>query len=78
MWSNSATRMAKHSQQQRGAAANAPQSGSGASQAVVELCEISASSLIFWSRRHFEVGAEMQVRIHHFALPAATHSEALM
>jgi hypothetical protein len=69
--------MAKHSQHQQGASAHDAKSKSGGSQSVVELCEISPSGLVFWSRRRFEIGAEIQVRIHRSALPAgAQHSGA--
>ncbi|MFN0075914.1 MAG: hypothetical protein ACKVY0_05520 [Prosthecobacter sp.] len=65
--------MAKHGQQQQDTSANENQSSSGGRQAVVELCEISACGLVFWSRHRFEIGAEVQVRIKRSALLAACH-----
>lgn len=62
--------MAKHGQQNQEAAANDTQSKSGGRQAVVELCEVSARGLVFWSRHRFDIGAEVQVRIHRSTLPA--------
>lgn len=69
--------MAKHSQHQQENSANDGQSKRGSGQAVVELCEISACGLVFWSRRRFEIGAEVQVRIHRSALPASVHGGAV-
>lgn len=69
--------MAKHSQHQQGASAHDAKSNSGGRQAVVELCEISACGLIFWSRHRFEIGAEVQVRIHRSALPHAAPDSAV-
>ena len=69
--------MAKHSQHQQGASAHDAKSKSGGSQSVVELREISPSGLVFWSRRRFEIGAEIQVRIHRSALPATVQHSTL-
>lgn len=66
--------MAKHGQQQQETSANDPASNSGGRQAVVELCDISACGLVFWSRHHFEIGAEVLVRIRRSALPANCHA----
>jgi len=60
--------MAQSGQHQQETSASDSKSGGG--QAVVELCEISTSGLVFWSRRRFEIGAEIQVRIKRSALPA--------
>lgn len=65
-------RMAKHSQHQQGASTPGLEPGAG-SQAVVELCEISSCGLVFWSRRRFEIGAEIQVRMHRSAVPLSCH-----
>jgi len=62
--------MAQNGQHQHGNSAHEKKSLCGARQSVVELCEISSSGLVFWSRRRFDIGSEMQVRIHHSALPA--------
>lgn len=66
----SATRMAHNSQHQHGNSAHETKSLCGVRQAVFELCEITSSGLVFWSRRRFDIGSEMQVRMHHSALPA--------
>lgn len=63
--------MAKHGQQQQETSANEKQSSCGGRQAVVELCEISACGLVFWSRHRFDIGAEIQMRIKRSALPPA-------
>lgn len=65
--------MAKHGQQQQETSANEKQSFCGGRQSIVELCEISACGLLFWSRHRFEIGAEVQVRIKRSALSAACH-----
>jgi len=61
--------MAKHGQQQQETSANENPSSAGGRQAVVELCEISAGGLVFWSRHRFDIGAEVLVRIERSALP---------
>lgn len=43
----------------------------GGRQAVVELCGISSCGMTFWSRSRFDIGAEVQVRIHRSVLPAS-------
>lgn len=48
---------------------------SGGTQAIVELCEVSASGLSFWSRHRFEIGSELQMRLHRDALPTPGVSE---
>jgi hypothetical protein len=48
---------------------------SGGTQAIVELCEVSSSGLSFWSRHRFEIGSELQMRLHRDALPAPGVSE---
>lgn len=63
--------MAKHSQQQQETAANENHSVCGGVQAVVELCDITSCGLVSWSRRPFDIGAEMQVRIKRSALTPA-------
>jgi hypothetical protein len=62
--------MAQHGQNYQGNSAHEKVSSSGARQAVVSLCQIMSSGLVFWSRRKFEIGAEIQVRICRSALPA--------
>lgn len=62
--------MAQHGQNHQGNSAHGKNSSCGAGQTIVELCEVSSAGLIFWSRRRFEVGAEIQVRIRHSELPA--------
>jgi hypothetical protein len=61
--------MAKHSQHQQEAS---PSNRSGGGQAVVELCSVTTSGLIFWSRQRFDIGAELQIRIRRDALPAGS------
>lgn len=68
--------MAKHGRQKQETSANDAQSKSGGRQAVVELCEVSTCGLIFWSRHRFDIGAEVQVRIHRSTLPAALQNSA--
>lgn len=65
---HSASRMAQPGQHQQETSASSSKSGGG--QVVVELCEIRTSGLVFWSRRRFEIGSEIQVRIKRSALPA--------
>ena len=62
--------MAQHGQNHQGNSAHGKSSSCGAGQAIVELCEVSSAGLIFWSRRRFDIGAEIQVRIRHSELPA--------
>ena len=58
--------MAKHSQHQQ----ETPDSiRSGGGQAVVELCGVCDGGIVFWSRRRFDIGAELQIRIRRDALP---------
>jgi hypothetical protein len=61
--------MAKHGQHQQGTSAHDAKSSCGGRQIVVELCEVSACGLVFWSRRRFDIGAEVQVRIRRSSLP---------
>jgi hypothetical protein len=68
--------MAKHGQQQQETSANEKQSSCGGRQTVVELCDITACGLVFWSRHRFDIGAEVQVRIKRSALPPALHAMA--
>jgi hypothetical protein len=63
--------MAKHGQQQQGTSAHDAKSSCGGRQIVVELCEVSACGLVFWSRCRFDIGAEVQVRIRRSSLPPA-------
>lgn len=58
--------MAKHSQHQQGASAS---KRSGGGQAVVELCDVTAAGVVFWSRQRFDIGSELQIRIRRDALP---------
>ena len=46
-----------------------PDSTRGGGQAVVSLCKISESSLVFWSRHRFDLAAELQVRVRCDVLP---------
>lgn len=57
--------MANHSQHQQGSSAG-PRGGAG--QTIVELCGVSASGLVFWSRQRFEIGSELQIRVRRDAL----------
>ena len=41
---------------------------SGGSQSIVELCEVSTAGLTFWSRHRFDIGSELQIRLHREAL----------
>ncbi|MEN3940091.1 hypothetical protein WJU23_02275 [Prosthecobacter sp. SYSU 5D2] len=59
--------MAKNSQHQQG---NSAGKRSGAGQAVVELCAVSACGLVFWSRQRFDIGSELQIRVQRDAIPA--------
>lgn len=61
--------MAKHGQHQQGTSAHDAKSSCGGRQIIVELCEVSACGLVFWSRRRFEIGAEVQVRLRRSSLP---------
>ena len=69
--------MAKHGQDQQETSAHDAKSNRGGRQAVVELCEISASGLVFWSRHRFEIGSEVQVRIRRSALPPSGQNDAI-
>lgn len=66
-WYQAPVLMAKHSQHQQG---NSAGKGSGAGQAVVELCAVSHCGLIFWSRQRFDIGSELQIRVKSEAIPA--------
>jgi len=68
--------MAKHGRQKQETSANDEQSKGGGRQAVVELCEVSTCGLVFWSRHRFDIGAEVQVRIHRSTLPVALYNNA--
>lgn len=65
--------MAKHSQHQQETSAS---KRSGGGQSVVELCSITATGLVFWSRQRFEVGAELQIRIRRDALPPSAQASS--
>ncbi|MBX7212021.1 MAG: hypothetical protein K1X78_27190 [Verrucomicrobiaceae bacterium] len=41
----------------------------GGGQAVVSLCKVSESGLVFWSRHRFDLAAELQVRVRTDVLP---------
>lgn len=58
--------MAKNSQNHQGGPANLR---SGGGQAIVELCDIQPHGLSFWSRQRFEIGTELQIRVHHRDIP---------
>jgi hypothetical protein len=66
--------MAKNGQHQQETSAHDAKSSCGGRQTVVELCQVSASGLVFWSRCRFEIGAEVQVRLLRSTLPM--HSQA--
>lgn len=68
--------MAKHGRQKQETSANDAQSKSGGRQTVVELCDVSTCGLVFWSRHRFDIGAEVQARIHRSTLPAALQNNA--
>ena len=57
--------MAKNSQPSQETSAS---DRSGGAQAVVELCEVTTAGLTFWSRHRFEIGSELQIRLHRDAL----------
>lgn len=59
--------MANHGQHPQEASAS---NRSGGGQAVVDLCEVTSSGLVFWSRQRFDIGSELQIRLHRDALPA--------
>ncbi len=63
--------MAKHSQHSQETSAS---HRSGGSQSIVELCEVSTAGLTFWSRHCFEIGSELQIRLHRESLPAQAES----
>ena len=41
----------------------------GGGQAVVNLCKVTESGLVFWSRHRFDLAAELQVRVRRDVLP---------
>ena len=43
----------------------------GGSQAIVEMCEVTETSLTFWSRHRFQIGTELQMRLSTAGLPQA-------
>ena len=47
---------------------SAPIKGGGG-QTVVEMCEVTSSGLMFWSRQRFQIGSELQMRMRRTALP---------
>ncbi|HRJ10311.1 MAG TPA: hypothetical protein PK490_01830 [Prosthecobacter sp.] len=58
--------MAQHSQHKQD---SSPACHGGGGQTIVELCRSTDSGLVFWSRQRFEIGSELQIRIHRGALP---------
>ncbi len=44
-------------------------SGGGGGQAVVELCALTGDGVIFWSRRRFQIGTELMLRLKRDSLP---------
>lgn len=66
--------MANNSQHQQG---NSAGKRSGAGQAVVELCAVSACGLVFWSRQRFDIGAELQIRVRRDAIPTLAGCEKI-
>ncbi len=63
--------MASHGQHQQESSAS---NRSGGGQAVVELCEVTSTALVFWSRQRFDIGSELQIRIRRDALPGYSDS----
>ena len=64
--------MAKNSQKHQGSPANLR---SGGGQSIVELCDIQASGLSFWSKQRFEIGYELQIRLNHQDIPGHPSTE---
>jgi len=46
-----------------------PSAQGGVGQAVVNLCMVTDTGLVFWSRHRFDVAAELQVRVRRDVLP---------
>ena len=44
-------------------------SGGGGGQAVVELCALTGDGVTFWSRRRFQIGTELMLRLKRDSLP---------
>jgi hypothetical protein len=65
--------MANHGQSPQDT--SAPQRGGGG-QAIVEMCEVTDTSLTFWSRHRFQIGAELQMRLSTAELPSALAAPA--
>lgn len=59
--------MANHGQHSQESSAS---KRSGGTQTIVELCAVTTSGLTFWSRHRFEIGSELQIRLHREALPS--------
>jgi len=64
--------MAKNSQHSQETSAS---HRSGGAQVVVELCEVSSAGLTFWSRHRFDIGSELQIRLHRDAITAQLKTE---
>lgn len=45
-------------------------SGGGGGQAIVELCALTGGGVIFWSRRRFQIGTELMLRLRRDSLPS--------
>lgn len=45
-------------------------SGGGGGQAVVELCALTGDGVTFWSRRRFQIGTELMLRLRRDSLPS--------
>lgn len=58
--------MANYGQYKQDASAT----GGGGAQAVVELHELTNDAVVFWSRRHFQIGTELLLRLRRDCLPA--------
>jgi hypothetical protein len=65
--------MAKHGQHPQEPSASEM---GGGGQTVVEMSEVTETSLIFWSRHRFQIGAELQIRMHREALPSSSQAGA--
>ncbi len=65
--------MANHGQSPQDT--STPKRGGGG-QAIVEMCEVTDTSLTFWSRHRFQIGTELQMRVCTAELPAALAAAA--
>lgn len=47
----------------------------GGGQTVVEMCEVTDSGIVFWSRHRFQIGSELQMRMRRDTLSPASQSK---